>query len=130
MDETMMREMAVSVLEAWNTQDVDTVANCYTEDVSYLDPNTRGYVSGREDLKRYLGKLFAAWRMTWAFKDGFLFKGGDGCAVLWHATIRKHDGEKVLEFDGMDLVLMRDDKVARNEVYFDRTALIELLQAT
>lgn len=128
MDKAMMRELAVSVLDAWNTQDVEAVAGCYTEDVQYLDPNTRGYANGSEELKRYLGKLFEAWQMTWAYKEGFLFEGGDGCAVLWHATIRKHGSEQVVEFDGMDLVLVRDDKIARNEVYFDRAALAALFQ--
>jgi ketosteroid isomerase-like protein len=66
--------------------------------------------------------------MTWALKELFLFEGGDGSAVLWHATIKKPGGEKVVEFDGMDLVQVRDDRISRNEVYFDRVALAELLQ--
>ncbi|MHB8894295.1 MAG: nuclear transport factor 2 family protein [Candidatus Geothermincolia bacterium] len=128
MDEAKMIELAEGVLGAWNTQDVDEVAGCYTDDVVYLDPNTRGYVNGSDAFKKYLGKLFEGWRMTWAYKEGFIHEGGAGCTVLWHATIRKHDGEKVVEFDGMDLVLVRDDRIARNEVYFDRTALMALFQ--
>ncbi len=36
----------------------------YTDDCVYRDPNTRGAVSGREALARYLTKLFRQWNMT------------------------------------------------------------------
>ena len=45
MNETRMYELAKGLLEAWNSQDVDQVLACYTEDVVYVDPNTRGEVS-------------------------------------------------------------------------------------
>ena len=129
MDIDEMLELARNCLDAWNTQDVDRVASCYTDDVVYADPNTRGVINGSDHFRRYLGKLFEAWEMTWALKEGFLFEGGNGCAMLWHATIARPGGSKVLEFDGMDLVLVRGRLIERNEVYFDRIALMELLQA-
>jgi steroid delta-isomerase-like uncharacterized protein len=129
MDHAKMLQLADDFLAAWNSQDVEKVVATYTDDVVYLDPNTRGAVKGSDDLRRYLEKLFAAWEMTWALKEAFLLEGGDGCAVLWHATIKKPGGEKVVEFDGMDLVQVRDDRISRNEVYFDRAALAELFQS-
>jgi nuclear transport factor 2 (NTF2) superfamily protein len=50
--------LAERLLEAWNSQDVDQVLDCYTADVRYRDPNTRGFVEGGEQLRRYLTKLF------------------------------------------------------------------------
>jgi ketosteroid isomerase-like protein len=128
MDKVKMNELAVSFLDEWNSQDVERVVATYTDDVIYSDPNTRGKVNGAEDLRRYLVKLFDAWQMTWALKEAFLFEGGDGCAVLWHATIRKTGGSKVVEFDGMDLVLVRGERISRNEVNFDRATLLPLMQ--
>jgi ketosteroid isomerase-like protein len=124
-----MYELAESFLEAWNSQDVDRTASCYTEDVTYVDPNTRGVVKGSDALRRYLGKLFAAWQMHWSLREAFLFDGGNGCGVLWHASIRRAGGAKEVEFDGMDLVVVRDNLVERNEVYFDRTILLPLVEA-
>jgi uncharacterized protein (TIGR02246 family) len=112
-----------AILSAWNEQDVETVLSCYTEDCVYLDPNTRGPVVGREALRRYLTKLFARWRMTWSRREVFLLADGDGTAFLWHATLTPAAGGKTAEVDGMDLALLRGDKLCRNEVYFDRMAL-------
>ncbi len=127
MDLEMMTELAEGFIDAWNSQEVERVLASYTDDVVYSDPNTRGAINGADDFRRYLAKLFEAWEMTWAIKEGFLFESGDGGAVLWHATIKKPGGDKTVEFDGMDLVLVRGERIARNEVYFDRVALMELM---
>ena len=112
-----------AILSAWNEQDVETVLSCYTEDCVYLDPNTRGPVVGREALRRYLTKLFARWRMTWSRREVFLLADGDGTAFLWHAKLTPAAGGRTAEVDGMDLALVRDGRLSRNEVYFDRMGL-------
>jgi ketosteroid isomerase-like protein len=38
MEQEPMRERAAAVLGAWNSQDVDRVLACYTEDCIYRDP--------------------------------------------------------------------------------------------
>lgn len=129
MDREEIHELAERFIGAWNTQDVETVASCYTEDVVYTDPNTRGEIRGSDDFRRYLAKLFAAWEMTWSLKEAFLFEDGSGCAALWHATIRKAGSLEVVDFDGMDLVLVRGDRIERNEVYFDRVDLLPLMDS-
>ncbi len=52
---------------------------------------------------------------------------GRGVAVLWRASFRKADGEMTAEADGMDLVVVRGERIERNEVYFDRATLAPLL---
>jgi uncharacterized protein (TIGR02246 family) len=115
------------VIAAWNDQDVDRVVACYTDDLVYLDPNTRGEVKGAQSMKRYLGKLFANWKMTWALKEVRYFEDGSGCAATWRATLGRPGGEKTVEADGMDLVLFAGDRIKRNEVYFDRAVLAPLI---
>ena len=127
MDRSKMLSMADRFLTAWNTQEVERVLSCYTTDVDYRDPNTRGSVRGGEALRRYLTKLFAGWKMHWSLREAYLFEGGAGCAVLWHATFRRPDGETTIGIDGMDLVEVRGDQIARNEVCFDRAQLAPLL---
>ena len=114
-------------LNAWNSQDVDKVVACYTEDLVYRDPNTRGQVQGREAMRRYLIKLFAAWKMHWELREAHGFHDENGAAVTWHATFRKPGGGKIVECDGMDLILFDGEQAKRNEVYFDRTILAPLL---
>ena len=111
------------VLSAWNVQDVEGVVACYTEDCVYLDPNTRGPVVGHDALRRYLTKLFACWRMHWSRRKAFLLADGSGTAFLWHAELTPAGGGRTAEVDGMDLALVRDGRLSRNEVYFDRMGL-------
>lgn len=129
MNKDEMYQLAERFLDEWNSQDVERVVSCYTDNAVYLDPNTRGEVTGSENFRRYLTKLFTVWQMNWKLKEAFLFEGGGGCAVLWHAVIRKTGEEKEVEFDGMDLVMVRGDRIERNEVYFDRIAILPLLES-
>lgn len=120
-------QMAERMLSAWNTQDVDAVLGCYTEDVTYRDPNTRGAVNGAGGMRRYLMKLFSAWKMHWSLREAYPLSDREGAAVLWHASFQKAGGGQTVEADGMDLVLLEGERIKRNEVYFDRAALAPLL---
>jgi ketosteroid isomerase-like protein len=117
-------ELAERVLSAWNSQDVDSVISCYTEDCTYLDPNTRGPVVGHDAMRRYLSKLFREWKMHWSLREFHVFADGRGGAFLWRAQLTPASGGKTTEVDGMDLVVIRDERLCRNEVYFDRMVLL------
>ncbi|MBI2390907.1 MAG: nuclear transport factor 2 family protein [Deltaproteobacteria bacterium] len=120
-------DLITRFLEAWNAQDVERVLDCYTDDVRYRDPNTRGEVVGRDALRRYLTKLFVGWQMTWAQRQVFELRNETGVAFLWRATFRRPGQELVIEVDGMDLAILRGARLSRNEVYFDRAALAPFL---
>jgi ketosteroid isomerase-like protein len=127
MDKSQMYQLAEKFLNEWNTQDVGRVVAVYTDDVTYVDPNTRGAVKGADSLRRYLTKLFARWKMNWRLREAYLFEDKSGCAVLWHATFQKAEGGEVVEADGMDFVKVRGGRIERNEVHFDRGVLAPLL---
>jgi ketosteroid isomerase-like protein len=117
------------VLEAWNSHDVGRLVACYTPDLVYRDPNTRGEVRGADAFRSYLTRLFASWRMHWTARQLFPLAGTDGVAALWQATLRPVGSDRTLEVEGLDLVVLDGDLVQRNEVYFDRAALMPLLAA-
>jgi ketosteroid isomerase-like protein len=119
--------MSEGLLDAWNRQDVEAVVACYTDDVVYVDPNTRGAVEGADAMRRYLRKLFDRWEMHWSLREVFPLADVDGSATLWHASFRKPGGELTVEADGMDLVILDGERVKRNEVYFDRAVLAPLI---
>lgn len=129
MDRETMLALADEFLGAWNTQEVDRVVSCYTTDLEYRDPNTRGAVRGTEAMRRYLSKLFGRWHMHWSLREAHLFDDGQGCAVLWHATFRRPGSDTTIAIDGIDFVEIRGDHIARNEVCFDRAQLAPLLAA-
>jgi len=68
------------VLDAWNAHDVERVVACYTPDLVYRDPGTRGEVRGADALRRYLTKMFASWRMHWSPREVFPLGGTNGAA--------------------------------------------------
>ena len=127
MTKSELTALAERIFDGWNHQDVEATVACYTDDLVYVDPNTRGAVRGADAMRRYLGKLFGRWEMHWAARELFPLADADGAAVLWHASFRKPGGEQTVEADGMDLVLLDGDRVKRNEVYFDRAVLAPLI---
>lgn len=122
-------ELAERLLEAWNTQEVKRVVDCYTDDVRYRDPNTRGFVEGADAMHRYLTKLFDRWQMHWTLREAYPLLDEEGAAVLWRARFRPKGIDTEVEFDGMDLALVEDGRLSRNDVYFDRGALQRLAMA-
>ena len=128
MDQKTLQQLVNKVLAAWTSQDVDAVLDCYTPDLIYRDPNTRGAVEGAEAMRRYLKKLFSAWQMSWSCREVLPLAAEQGVALLWHAVIRRPDGKGQVEIDGMDLVVLHGQRIARNEVYFDRANLAPLIQ--
>jgi len=124
MDREEAIRMAEKFLSAWNTQNVEKVISCYTEGCIYQDPNAHGPVQGHEALRKHLSRLFQQWKMHWSLREFFLFADTHGGAFLWHAQLTPAIGGKTCEIDGMDLVIVNGDRVCRNEVYFDRMALL------
>src|SRR5262245_17009312 len=128
-DRQRLARLAEEVLSAWNTQDVDAVLARYTDDLLYLDPNTRGSVSGRDAMRAYLTKLFSRWTMTWEAGEIFPLDGADGVAIRWTGTLALAGEEDSVAIGGLDLVILEGDLVKRNEVYFDRSPVAALIPA-
>jgi hypothetical protein len=126
-DHERATELAERLLEAWNSQDVDSVLGCYTADLRYRDPNTRGFVEGADAMRQYLTKLFGRWQMHWSLRGAYPLRDQEGAAALWRASFRLPEGETTVEIEGMDLALFEGERMHRNEVYFDRAALAPLL---
>lgn len=123
MDAAELHEIEDRLIDAWNRQDVDDVVACYTDDLVYVDPNTRGSVEGANAMRRYLTKLFDRWQMHWTVKEVFPLSGLDGTTARWHASLTSRATGKTAEIDGMDLVVIEGGRVKRNEVYYDRAPL-------
>jgi len=62
--------------------------------------------------------------MHWSLREFFTFADGSGGAFLWDAELTPAVGGKTTEISGMDLVLLRGERLSRNEVYFDRRTLV------
>jgi steroid delta-isomerase-like uncharacterized protein len=127
MDRNQFQKIIEQFLSAWNSQDVERLLACFTDDFLYYDPNTRGEISNKDALRRFFKKLFSNWQMEWSLRDVYLFADKEGGVLFWHAKFRKQDQERTVEANGVDLVLVRNNLIERSETYFDRSVLTPLL---
>ena len=121
------QRLADQVFSAFNTQDVERVLALYTDDLVWIDPNTRGPVVGREAMRAYLTKLFDRWTMHWKGEEVFPLDGTDGVAIRWTGKLAPAGESRSVDIAGLDLVILDGDLVARNEVYYDRSPLAALM---
>jgi len=122
MNQEEAREFASRWLPAWTGNDPEKLAGFYSDDCFYLDPGIPYGVKGKAELLLYFKKLLSqnpSWIWTQIepipMEGGFLNK--------WLAKIPV--GQKVIECVGVCFVQFDSQgKIRRNEVYFDRSALI------
>lgn len=121
------REFAGRWLPAWTGNRPEHLASFYSEDTFYSDPAIPQGVQGRTALTAYFRKLLAQnpnW--VWTQIEGIPLE--DGFLNKWKAGIPV--GSRTLEITGVCFVqLDNDGLIRRNEVYFDRTALVAEIYA-
>lgn len=103
-------------LRAWSDKDVTKLLSFYADEFLYLDPGTRGSITNKEHFEKYLMKLFSAFP-KWEWKRVELFEN----SLKWRATF--YDKEKPITVDGLDILIIQNSKIVRNEVYFDRSLI-------
>ncbi len=108
-------------LPAWTGNDPALLASFYTEDVVYLDAAVPQGLAGKPALLAYFTRLLAKYP-DWVWTNEEAIPLEDGFLNLWQAVIPKPSGEVVCR--GVCFVQMRDGLIYRNQVYFDRSALL------
>lgn len=121
MDAAEARRFAERWLPAWTGNDPERLVAFYTDDTFYLDPAVPGGVRGRDALLAYFRRLLAR-NPAWVWTHRGSMPLADGFANLWHASIPV--GPSTVEVDGLCTVQLRDGRIYRNEVYFDRAPLV------
>ena len=111
-------------LAAWTGNDPEGLLAYYAEDAAYRDPGRPGGLHGHAELRPYFTALLAA-NPDWVWTPEEVIPTAAGFTLKWRARIPA--GGTVVEETGLDIVEVRDGKITRNEVYFDRAALLRAL---
>jgi hypothetical protein len=122
------RSFAEQWLPAWSGNRPELLADFYSDDTFYLDPGVPGGVRGKQAVLEYFRKLLAQnpdW--VWTQIEGIPLE--DGFLNKWHASIPV--GSTSLDVIGVCFVQLDDaGKIRRNEVFFDRSALLAEIAKT
>lgn len=112
-------------LPLWTGNRPEDLIEVYAGDVFYRDPAKQEGITGKAALLAYFRKLLAAFPdWVWTADDVWPVEGG--FVLRWRAKIPV--GKKIVQETGMDLVLVKGGLVTRNEVYFDRAALLAAMK--
>lgn len=119
------KEFASRWLPAWTGNKPQELADYYSDDCFYLDAGIPNGANGKDEFLAYFRKLLGQnpdW--VWTQIEAIPMEGG--FLNKWLAKIPV--GEKIIECIGLCFVQFDEKgKICRNEVYFDRTALISAI---
>ena len=113
-------------LSTWTGNRVSELLSFYTEDAFYLDPAYPEGLKGHDQLAAYFEKLLSR-NPEWKWEAEEIFNTEKGFTLKWKATVPVKS--TMLTLHGLDIVEMRGGRIARNEVYFDRTKWFELMKS-
>jgi hypothetical protein len=114
-------------LNSWAGNQPEKLLAYYSEDAFYVDPANVNGLNRHEQLLPYFSKLLK-YNPLWRWTAEEIMPTEKGFTLKWKAVIPVKD--KTVTLFGLDIVEMRDGKISRNEVYFDRTEWMKAAQAT
>lgn len=113
-------------LAAWTGNRPDKLIEFYAENAFYSDPAKREGIRGKAQILDYFVRLLDVYH-DWTWEPIEVFPTAGGMVVKWQCWI-KVGGDTIHEI-GLDIVEIAGSKISRNEVYFDRRRLVELVEA-
>jgi ketosteroid isomerase-like protein len=125
----------LSRFQSYDSSDVHTVLEIYTDDAQYWDTKASSGIRGKADLQKYLTGFFARFHTRFAILEEHRLEGLDGAIVLWECAVRRRlpEGglsEELIMQRGMNLLLVRDARICRDECYMDLGSLDQLFEQT
>ncbi len=125
MDKDELYTFCKNWLDCWTGNRPLELLSFYTKDALYIDPANKKGLQGHDQILPYFERLLRVYH-DWKWKVIEIFPTQKGAIVKWHCEI--HVGEETIEETGLDIVEIRDKKITRNEVYFDRTRLMAAVE--
>ena len=112
-------------LPAWTGNHPETLIEFYSDEAVYVDPANKNGLRGREEILGYFKKLLAA-NPRWVWTAIEVYPTDLGFIGKWKASIPV--GSETISENGIDIVEATGGKITRNEVYFDRSSLLESIR--
>jgi taurine dehydrogenase small subunit len=101
--------------EAWNRQDVDAISSFHSPAIVFENHTAGERVEGAPAVAEHIAGIFSRWPDL-SFTTRRLYVREDFAACEWTASATAPDGRS-LEWDGVDLFPIADERIARKDVY-------------
>ena len=112
-------------MPAWTGNRPEYLISFYSDDAFYSDPYIAQGLKGKEQLLGYFRKLISIYP-NWKYEHVEIFPTKNGFTLKWMLSIPINN-ETVVDY-GVDIVEISNDKIIRNEVYFDTTRIMKAIK--
>lgn len=116
MDKIVLQSFTEKWLSSWTGNQPEILLDFYSEDAFYSNPSNLNGLKGKEQLFVYFKKLLQR-NPNWKWTIEEIFRTEKGFTLKLKAEIPV-ELENLIIY-GLDIVEMTNDKISRNEVYFD-----------
>ena len=114
MDGIEVAELIGRYNDAWNRQDLDTIAALHHDDIVFENHTAGERAEGAAAVREHIGRIFEN-NPTMRFETRALRAGEDFAVCEWTLTLER-DGQTV-EWEGVDVFPLADGLIARKDVY-------------
>jgi uncharacterized protein (TIGR02246 family) len=105
-----VREIIERYNDAWNAQDLDTIASLHAPDIVFHNHTADEKAEGADAVREHIATIFRN-NPDLRFTTRSLNVGDDFAVCEWTARARG------VEWDGVDVFPLRDGLIARKDVY-------------
>ncbi|AYV57750.1 nuclear transport factor 2 family protein [Leptospira kmetyi] len=122
MDLKEAEDFCIRWLSSWTGNQPDRLIRFYDDEAFYSDPTARKGFQGKNKILSYF-KILLRNNPNWIWTHEEIIPNEKGFVLKWKAKIPVKENE-IVEY-GMDIVEVENEKIVRNEVYFDTRKLME-----
>ena len=110
--------LALRYRDAFFARDVDALIGLVAPDFVFENVTGGERIEGRDAARAHIAAIFARWPdMRFEERDGRIHAGVDHVCAEWTVRATHPDTGRPIEWDGIDLIQMRDGMICRNAVY-------------
>jgi ketosteroid isomerase-like protein len=120
-------EIAQRYRDAFFAHDVDEIMSLVTPDFVFENVTAGERIVGADAARLHIAAIHARWPdLRFEERREGIMAGDSHAVAEWTAQATHPDTGRRIEWDGMDLVLVRDGRIARNAVYSSGHAAREI----
>ena len=111
-------ELSMRYRDAFFARDVEALMALVTPDFVFENVTGGERVEGIDAVRLHVAAIHARWPdMRFEERDGRIYAGSDHAVAEWTARATHPDTGRLIEWDGIDLIQVRDGRICRNAVY-------------